>query len=117
MAEKEFWLHPNQIKRLATGYGGCFATDLITVEGHKVGFMYRQEPENQYDSGWRFLSGKESQQYLDDQDNLAIYDVNTIVNYDSEIIPFLDAPVGSAFERDLKSDKFVEVGFDFLEDA
>jgi hypothetical protein len=28
-----------------------------------------------------------------------IYDVNTIVNYDPDILPFLDFPVGSEIER------------------
>jgi len=31
--------------------------------------------------------------------NLAFYNVNTVANYDPEIIPLLDAPVGSAFYR------------------
>jgi hypothetical protein len=72
---------------------------MITVDGRKVGFMYREEPDNEIDSGWRFVSGFESQEYMDDPDNHAIYDVNTIANYDPEIIPLLEAPIGSAFER------------------
>jgi hypothetical protein len=38
-----------------------------------------------------------------------VYDVNTIANYDPEIIPFLDAPVGSAFERENGTGLFAEV--------
>jgi len=30
--------------------GGCVATDRITVEGYPVRFMYREEPDNEYDS-------------------------------------------------------------------
>ena len=51
----------------------------------------------------------ESQEYLDNSENLAIYDVNTIANYDPDIIPFLHAPIGSAFERDKLSGLFVKV--------
>jgi len=82
---------------------------MITVQGHKVGYMYREEPDFDADSGWRFFAGVESQEYLDDPENLTIYDVNTIANYDPEIIPFLQAPIGSAFEREAGSGKFVEV--------
>lgn len=71
--------------------------------------MYREEPDFDVDSGWRFLAGVESQEYLDDPKNMAIYDVNTIANYDPEIIPFLHAPIGSAFERDAGSGDFVKV--------
>jgi len=109
MSEKQFRLRADQIKQLVPGCGGCFTTDMITVQGHKVGYMYREEPDFDADSGWRFFAGVESQEYLDDPENLTIYDVNTIANYDPEIIPFLQAPIGSAFEREAGSGKFVEV--------
>jgi hypothetical protein len=98
---KSFHLRPDQIKQVAVGYGGCFASDQITVDGLKVGYMYREEPIGDEDSGWRFLSGKESQGYLDDPTHTEIYEVNTIANYDPEIIPFLGEPVGAAFARDI----------------
>ena len=81
----------------------------IFVEGQKVSFMYREEPDNDVDSGWRFMSGQESQDYMDNPDNLAIYDINTIANYDPDIISFLRAPIGSAFERVGGIGQFVEV--------
>jgi hypothetical protein len=96
---KNFKLKAEQIKTLANGHGGCIATDMITVDGKQVGYMYREVPRNPQDSGWRFMSGSESQEYMDEPNNHAIYDVNTIANYDPEIIPFLNAPIGSAFER------------------
>ena len=45
---------------------------------------------------------------MDEPSNHAVYDVNTIANYDPDIVPLLDAPVGAQFER---SDEgpFVEV--------
>ncbi len=110
MAKKQFRLRADQIEQLVPT-AGCFATDTITVDGRKVGYMYREEPDFDGDSGWRFLAGDESQEYLDDEQNLHIevYDVNTIANYDPEIIPFLEAPIGSSFERDADSGEFVEV--------
>lgn len=96
---KKFKLPPDGIRPLAAGHGRCFATDMIVVRGKPVGFMYREEPDNQHDSGWRFMSGLEDQDYMDEPDNLGIYDVNTIANYDPTIIALLDSPVGSVFER------------------
>ena len=61
--------------------------------------MYREAPRDAYDSGWHFFSGEETQDYADDARNFALYDVNTIANYDPSIIPLLDSPVGSAFGR------------------
>jgi hypothetical protein len=111
MSNKKFRLTPDQIKSIAPGHGYCIASDMITTGGKPVGFMYRDKPENNDDSGWRFLSGAESQQYLDDPKNLAIYDVNTIANYDPDIIPLLDAPTMTAFERDSNSGRFVKAAF------
>ena len=70
------------------------------MDGRPVGFMYREPPDGPHDSGWRFLSGSESQEYLDRSENLAMYDVNTIANYDPDIVRYLDAPIGSAYGRD-----------------
>ena len=109
---KNFALRADQIKPLAKGRGGCIATDMVTVDACKIGFMYREEPDNNMDSGWRFMAGRESQEYMDNPDNHAIYEVNTIANYDPDIIPFLDAPFGSAFERDKASGEFVEVDYE-----
>lgn len=109
--KKNFKIPGEDIKELAPGYGACFATDQITVEGHPVGYMYREAPDNDTDSGWRFFSGSEDQDYIDDLSNTEIYDVNTIANYDPDIIPFLDAPVGMEFMRDQQTGGFVHAPY------
>jgi hypothetical protein len=78
---------------------GCIATDRITVDGRPVGYCYREEASQDVDSGWRFFAGDETQTYLDDLGNSAVYALNTIANYDPGILLLLDASVGSAFER------------------
>jgi hypothetical protein len=108
---KLFKLRAGEIKPLARGRGGCIATDMITVHGMKVGFMYREGPLNAQASGWCFMAGVETPEYMDDPANHAIYDLNTIANYDPEIISLLDASVGSAFERHGSTGKLTPVKF------
>ena len=79
---------------------GCIATNRITVEGCKVGYCYREEPDGGWDSGWRFTAGDESEAYMDDPNNAGIYKLNTICNDDPDIIPLLNTPAPCAFERD-----------------
>ena len=105
--KKPFRLRADQIKPIATGHGGCIATDMITCGGRKVAFMYRVATERDLDSGWRFMSGFESDEYMNDPDNHAVYDVNTIANYDPDVIPLLDAPFPVAFARD-ENGRFVQ---------
>src|SRR5260370_35799600 len=78
--------------------------------------MYREEPDSEFDSGWRFLSGLETDAYVDDLANVGLHDVNTIANYDPDVIPLLDAPPGSAFERD-DDGSFVSVAFEAPEEV
>ena len=82
------------------GADGCIATNRITVEGYKVGYCYRENPDGDWDSGWRFTAGDESEEYMDDPNNAGIYKLNTICNDDPDIIPLLNTPTPCAFERD-----------------
>lgn len=109
MEKKKLLLKPEAIEQLIEPMGEALATDHITVDGMKIGFMYRDEPEDNDDSGWRFLSGTENQKYMDDPKNAGWYDVNTIANYDPAIIPYLDSPIGSEFERMEGKDEFREM--------
>jgi len=106
MTEKNFYLAPDDIKPLIEGAGSCLATDRITVDGAPVGFLYRDPPSDDFDSGWRFMAGDESDEYLDDEGNMGVFDVNTIANYDGDILPLIEAPVGAAFERDPETGEF-----------
>ena len=82
------------------GVDGCIATNRITVEGCKVGYCYREKPDGDWDSGWRFTAGDESEEYMDDPNNAGIYKLNTICNDDPDIIPLLHTPAPCAFARD-----------------
>ena len=104
--EKKFKLTASEILSVAVGYGGCIASDKITVCGEKVHFMYREKSELDEDSGWIFLSGTETHEYINDAKNLELYNVNTIANYDKSIIPYLDYPIGTSLERIEGTDQF-----------
>ena len=99
MPGKVFKLKAHEIASVAPGRGGCLATDRITVDGLRVGYMYREAPDRREDSGWRFLAGDEDDAYMEDAGRHGVYDVNTIANYDPDILPFLDGAVGSRFAR------------------
>ena len=106
MSKKEYKLKAEQIRQLIPEMGGCFATDRITVEGLKIGYMYREEPDEELDNGWRFFEGTESDEYVNDTNNIGIYSANTIANYDPAIIPYLDLPYGTELERVIGTDRF-----------
>lgn len=81
-------------------FGYVMATKMLVNNKRKVRFMYRDEPSNDQDSGWRFFCGDEDQDYANNPDNIAIYDVNTIIAIDKSIIPYLKSIKGTALERE-----------------
>jgi hypothetical protein len=109
MGHYKFRLKPEEIKDLVPEMGSCLASDKITVDGMKVGFMYHEAPQDENDSGWRFIAGNEDQDYIDDPNNSMIFEVNVIANYDPAIIPYLKLPVGSELERKNGTDQFVQI--------
>ena len=109
MKDKAFAIAEHDLKPLINNDSGCFATDMITVDNYPVRYMYREEAEFEHDSGWRFMSGYESDEYLDNPDNHGIYQINTIANYDPSIIPFLESPPGSAFTKPSETELFEEI--------
>ncbi|MDR1465649.1 MAG: DUF2185 domain-containing protein [Oscillospiraceae bacterium] len=81
------------------GAAGCLATDRIIADGAPVGYCYREAPDGDWDSGWRFTAGDESEDYMARPGNCGVYPLNTLVNYDAEILPLLEIPPPCAFLR------------------
>lgn len=83
---------------ITTGKTGLIS-DKITVEGLPVGYMVREEPIEEDDSGWRFYSGTEDEDFVEDEENFMVFDLNTIANYDKAILPYLKKSFGTEWER------------------
>ena len=81
-------------------FGYVMATKMLVDNKRKVRFMYREETSDARDSGWRFFCGDETQKYTDNPDNIAIYDINTIISIDKSIKPYLKSAKGTALERE-----------------
>ncbi|WP_431427160.1 DUF2185 domain-containing protein [Bacteroides hominis] len=121
--EKAFFINGRENEVLLNDWetsDGCIATDRITVDGLPVGYMYREKPEEGdpfegYDSGWRFTAGDESDEYMQTAQNSGIYKLNTICQYDPDIIPLLHAPYGTAYIRN-ENGEFQKEHFEPLEE-
>ncbi len=105
---KDFKLKKEDIKKLIDIKGSCIASNEITINGENIGYMYREEPSNEVDTGWRFFSGNEDEKYTSNPDNFNIFELNTICNYDESIIPYLNSEIGTSFEKEKNSFKKVE---------
>ncbi len=93
-------MKPTFAQALAAATGRCIATKTVSEDGEPVGFMYREAPLFEADSGWRFFSGEEDDDYTDNAANFTVYSLADIGRLCPDIAPLLDAPAGSAWERD-----------------
>ena len=84
-------LHLTELPWMASRLASCIARTATTTSTVVGGF-------------WPAMS---SDDYASDAANFELYDVNTIANYDPDIIRHLDAPIGSSYSRDPSSGKLV----------
>jgi len=88
----------------------AFVTKDLVEQKKKIGFMYREKNDNPNDSGWRFFSGDEPQEYVDNADNIIICSLNDVINsIDSSIEQYLNSEIETAFERNKENNIFLEV--------
>ena len=80
--------------------GYIIASNLVAKDHQRVGYLYREAPCDDRDSGWRVFSGSENQEYADNPSNFAMYNAETIIKIDPYIRTVLDHPYPVAFELD-----------------
>ena len=105
-------LNPDEIRTLVKMSGYSMVSKQILEDGLPILFMYREDPIDEEDTGWRFLSGQEDQDYLDDADNSKFIGVNTVANMDETIISYLWKPVGTELEKMDGNKEFTSIEFD-----
>ena len=86
----------------------CFVTNNILYEGVSVGYLYREDPDQEDDSGWRFTTGTETDEYMDNPDNSSYVSVGAVLSQDDSFIDLLESPSGIAFVKNNEGG-FVEV--------
>ena len=83
----------------------AYLSKKILEEGWKVGYMRRDEPINENDSGWSFLAGNEDDEYYNDYKNIALVSVHEVYQLDPDICNYIDNPVGTELIR-ISSNEF-----------
>ncbi len=85
--------------RLLPDLGYALVSTTLLEEGLPVAIMGRDEPDGEYESGWTFLAGTETEEEIDDDDTYVRTTLNTIAFIDPDIVPFVTAPPGTLITR------------------
>lgn len=99
--------HEAMIKRRELLTQKACVSRMIVDEGCQVGYMVREEPHAEEDSGWAFYGGEEDEEYVSDPNNFIISTIFPVVSADPVVEDYLERPVGSKLIR-VSSDKFEE---------
>lgn len=76
-------------------FGLVMVSNFVVLDRHPVIEMFRDEPNPDIPfSGWCFFSGEEEQ-----EEDVDLYSVESLLAADSSVEPFLFEPVGSRFRR------------------
>lgn len=84
----------------------CFVTARVLDDGEPVGYLYREAPDGDEDSGWRIMAGDESDAYMEDPTHHAFVSLGAVLSRDDAFRDLLDAPVGAAFIRNAATGAF-----------
>jgi hypothetical protein len=94
---------PNVVNRYRAR---CFVTRRVLYDGELAGYLYREEAEQEDDSGWRIMAGDEDEAYMDEADNIFYVSLGAVLNCDDSFVHLLDAAVESRFERNPETGGF-----------
>jgi hypothetical protein len=73
----------------------------------RPGFVYREDPDDERDSGWRALVGDESAEEVDDPDNVLLQDVGFLLDRWPELRPVFETdPRHGAWAWDAEARRF-----------
>jgi hypothetical protein len=81
------------------GEKGALVSKMVFDKNEILRFAYREKPDREEDSGWRFFAGHEDDEYANDSKNIRICNVRWLVDFDPSIDEFIRDDYGAVFER------------------
>lgn len=91
----------SEMKEYIMGAGGTIVSKSVLNGTSKLKWLFREDSE--YGNGWVAFGDTDTQEYVDNAENMAIVDFNTLANIEPTVVNVFYMPVGSDLE--LCSDK------------
>ena len=77
----------------------AYVSKKIAEEGWKAGYIWRDEPLNERDSGWSFMAGNEDEAYVNDASNLVLMTIHQFLDLDRDVWKYIHHPAGTRMVR------------------
>lgn len=85
--------------------GGMIITKSLLEGTSKLKWMFRENSANEVDNGWRAIGDTDTQEYINDSENMAVVDFNTFANIEPAILTIYNLPVGTDLEFRIENSK------------
>lgn len=90
-------------------FARCFASNKIFRDKEPVAVLFREAPEVPEDSGWRFFTGTETEEYMASPESMVFVSLGAVLRAGDAFVELLEAPVGSYFELNEETGQFEAV--------
>lgn len=91
----------SKMKEYIRGAGGTIVSKSVLNGASRLKWLFREDSE--YGNGWVAFGDTDTQEYVDNAENMAIVDFNTLANIEPAVMNVFYMPVGSDLE--FRSDK------------
>lgn len=78
--------------------GGMIVTKSLIEGESKLKWLFREDSSNPTDNGWRAFGDTDTQEYIDNPENLIVVDFNTLANIEPAVVAVYDLPAGTDLE-------------------
>ena len=83
------------MKKYVENVGSCIITKSLLNGETKLRWLFREEPLNNIDTGWIAFGNKDNDDYVNNPKNLAVVDLNTLINIEPTILNVYEMPIGT----------------------
>ena len=88
--------------------GGCIITRSLFEGTSKLKWIFREEPVNPADNGWRALGDTDTEEYINIPENNLVVDFDRLVEIEPAVLAIYDMPVGTDLEYDSQRRIFID---------
>ena len=71
-------------------------------------WIFREEPVNPNDNGWRALGDTDTEEYINIPENNLVVDFDRLVEIEPAVLAIYDMPVGTDLEFDSQRKAFID---------
>ena len=88
----------------------CFVTNEILYDKAEIKHFYKESPlekeenEEYEDSGWRFFTGEETQEYVDNIENFSYVSLGAVLSKDDSFVKLLDSEIEITYQKNGNGD-------------